>query len=297
MIQFLSSSRIKIPLNKGQQRNVLSPRTIKIKYGNCRGSISSLIIIDEETEETRKKVEGNETRRKVEENEIRRKVENGIQEEKTVMSKTLNDSSFVNSSVNKVNNSNRNGKKLINFVTNEDVNIRRRGRVKKEREVFVEVFKGIPFASPPVGSLRFMPPVTPSYWRGTRLFTSHTPVCPQGVSMDSGQGNGQESGHKSGNFDTTFGKRGQVNAQDKTLIGGSRNWTQDEMNGHLQLHSRGQSSSKSGEEASREWMTRSYSKEGERKRKVKKKYLVSNQSEDCLYLNIFTPFSYESSKF
>lgn len=32
----------------------------------------------------------------------------------------------------------------------------------------VEVFKGIPYASPPTGSLRFMPPVTGALWSGVK---------------------------------------------------------------------------------------------------------------------------------
>lgn len=32
----------------------------------------------------------------------------------------------------------------------------------------VEVFKGIPYASPPIGSLRFMPPVTTGLWSGIK---------------------------------------------------------------------------------------------------------------------------------
>lgn len=32
----------------------------------------------------------------------------------------------------------------------------------------VEVFKGIPYASPPIGSLRFMPPVTGALWSGVK---------------------------------------------------------------------------------------------------------------------------------
>lgn len=32
----------------------------------------------------------------------------------------------------------------------------------------VEAFKGIPYASPPIGSLRFMPPVTGALWSGVR---------------------------------------------------------------------------------------------------------------------------------
>lgn len=43
----------------------------------------------------------------------------------------------------------------------------------------VEVFLGVPYASPPTGALRFMPPVTPGHWRGTRLATRLAPSCPQ----------------------------------------------------------------------------------------------------------------------
>ncbi|KAJ6649750.1 Neuroligin-4, Y-linked [Pseudolycoriella hygida] len=43
----------------------------------------------------------------------------------------------------------------------------------------VEAFLGVPYATPPVGSLRFMPPVTPSTWRNTRLADRFAPVCPQ----------------------------------------------------------------------------------------------------------------------
>lgn len=43
----------------------------------------------------------------------------------------------------------------------------------------VEVFLGVPYASPPLGSLRFMPPVTPSHWRGVRMADRFGAVCPQ----------------------------------------------------------------------------------------------------------------------
>ena len=43
----------------------------------------------------------------------------------------------------------------------------------------VEVFRGIPFAAPPIGSLRFMPPVTVTPWRETRAASAFGPVCPQ----------------------------------------------------------------------------------------------------------------------
>ena len=45
----------------------------------------------------------------------------------------------------------------------------------------VEGFLGVPYASPPLGSLRFMPPVTPSHWRGVRMANSLGPSCPQKI--------------------------------------------------------------------------------------------------------------------
>lgn len=43
----------------------------------------------------------------------------------------------------------------------------------------VEVFRGIPYASPPIGSLRFMPPVTGALWSGVKMADKFGPVCPQ----------------------------------------------------------------------------------------------------------------------
>lgn len=43
----------------------------------------------------------------------------------------------------------------------------------------VEVFRGIPYASPPLGSLRFMPPVTGALWSGVKVADKFGPVCPQ----------------------------------------------------------------------------------------------------------------------
>ena len=43
----------------------------------------------------------------------------------------------------------------------------------------IEAFLGVPYASPPTGALRFMPPVTPAHWRGIRLAAQLAPLCPQ----------------------------------------------------------------------------------------------------------------------
>ncbi|RWS15757.1 neuroligin-4: Y-linked-like protein [Dinothrombium tinctorium] len=43
----------------------------------------------------------------------------------------------------------------------------------------VEVFMGIPYANPPMGKYRFMPPVSAAHWTGTKMATQPGPVCPQ----------------------------------------------------------------------------------------------------------------------
>lgn len=43
----------------------------------------------------------------------------------------------------------------------------------------VEVFRGVPYAAPPVNARRFMPPDPPLRWSSTKLADSFPPVCPQ----------------------------------------------------------------------------------------------------------------------
>jgi para-nitrobenzyl esterase len=48
----------------------------------------------------------------------------------------------------------------------------------------VAEFRGIPYAAPPVGKLRWKPPAAPATWPGTRDASAYGPACEQQVSAD-----------------------------------------------------------------------------------------------------------------
>jgi para-nitrobenzyl esterase len=58
------------------------------------------------------------------------------------------------------------------------------GTISAERVNGLSVYKGIPFAAPPVGDLRWRPPMPAAPWTGTRKADAFAPACMQvGVSM------------------------------------------------------------------------------------------------------------------
>jgi para-nitrobenzyl esterase len=58
----------------------------------------------------------------------------------------------------------------------------------------VNVFKGIPFAQPPVGPLRWAPPAMPAKWTGERDATKFQLPCPQPINADGRPNGGGVSG-------------------------------------------------------------------------------------------------------
>lgn len=55
------------------------------------------------------------------------------------------------------------------------------GRLQGRDENGVKVFRGIPFAKPPAGNLRFRPPERPDLWDGLRPALTNGAACPQPV--------------------------------------------------------------------------------------------------------------------
>ena len=60
----------------------------------------------------------------------------------------------------------------------------RQGVLEGEAEGQTVAFRGIPYASPPVGALRFRPPQPPATWTGTRPALDMSPTCPQLIDSD-----------------------------------------------------------------------------------------------------------------
>jgi para-nitrobenzyl esterase len=71
----------------------------------------------------------------------------------------------------------------MSTTTIEDLVVRTRsGELRGAYENGVAVFRGVPYASPPVGELRFSPPQPARSWQGVRDATKDGPIPPQGRS-------------------------------------------------------------------------------------------------------------------
>lgn len=64
------------------------------------------------------------------------------------------------------------------------------GMIVGDVENGVDVFRGVPFAKPPIGALRWRPPQRPDPWPGERAALAFEPPCPQPVNLDGKTANG-----------------------------------------------------------------------------------------------------------
>jgi len=59
------------------------------------------------------------------------------------------------------------------------------GRIEGRLENGARIWRGIPYAQPPIGKLRFRPPVPPAAWEGILDAHRFSPMCPQPVESSS----------------------------------------------------------------------------------------------------------------
>src|SRR5438105_1312474 len=71
---------------------------------------------------------------------------------------------------------------LVRAVTSQ-------GTLEGESLGNVMVFRGIPYAAPPIGNLRFQPPQPPKSWTGVRAALDMGPACPQLIDADPTENN------------------------------------------------------------------------------------------------------------
>ena len=141
----------------------------------------------------------------------------------------------------------------------------------------VEVFLGVPYATPPTGSLRFMPPVTPTHWRGIRLATRFAAVCPQ-KPPDAG------SKATSSSSTTSILNRSSPSAPSRSSSSSSKPTFSFTPNSYASMASLSSSSSSASFPSSNQLPE---SRISHLKRMLA---FLRNQSEDCLYLNVYAPF-------
>jgi para-nitrobenzyl esterase len=67
----------------------------------------------------------------------------------------------------------------IGCVSTSTVVCTKSGQVQGAIEGAFRAFRGIPFAAPPVGNLRWKPPAAPASWQGIRTATNFGNICPQ----------------------------------------------------------------------------------------------------------------------
>ena len=201
-----SSRKLPSPLLNNINPKTASPRNVKIKYGSLRGFVINLT--DDLTEydgyEDLINITRDYSRRRFNisksspEHSSSPKLNNSMIQSRQVLNPNVN---FTSGGVINMKKIMMNGKEEEddeddeNFKEDSNSSTDRRSphpKVKKRNQPAVEIFLGVPYASPPIGSLRFMPPVTPIYWKGVKLVNEFAPVCPQNIIL-SDRFNGRKS--------------------------------------------------------------------------------------------------------
>ena len=162
---------------------------------------------------------------------------------------------------------------------------------------YIEVFQGIPYATPPIASLRFMPPVTPAYWKGTKLCTKFAPVCPQilprlvlrfnstssSSSTLTNSNNNSGNNNSNNNFNTSDCLSFLLKFTSINSVKGAKNQSKNKQNTSSNFKpSNDVNSSKTESNVAtlchRQLLLERISS------------YLNEQSEDCLYLNLFLPY-------
>lgn len=139
----------------------------------------------------------------------------------------------------------------------------------------VEVFLGVPYATPPIASLRFMPPVTPTHWRGIRLATKFAAVCPQ-KPPDSG-------------LTAAPGTTGSILRTAPSTS--SRSSSPSKPTFSFTPNSYASMASLSSSSSSASFSSSNQLPESRISHLKRVSAFLRNQSEDCLYLNVYAPFT------
>lgn len=140
----------------------------------------------------------------------------------------------------------------------------------------VEVFLGVPYATPPIASLRFMPPVTPTHWRGIRLATKFAAVCPQKP---------PDSGFKATTSAASILRSSPSTSSRSSSSSSSKPTFSFTPNSYASMASLSSSSS------SASFSSTNQLPESRISHLKRVSAFLRNQSEDCLYLNVYAPFT------
>ena len=148
-------------------------------------------------------------------------------------------------------------------------------------QLTVEAFLGVPYAQPPVGNLRFLPPVSPAHWRGVRLADRLAPVCIQRLPAEllKAAGDSNSSSIYEHNVFAEVHRSSPYSSSSSSFSSFSSSTSSSQRNRNQDTSSTTSSS---------------FDRLGSAYRLVEH---LRNQSEDCLNLNIYLPFNHRGKLF